>query len=175
MRSVVKLSALAVWLLLAGIAAGCGESPVSPGPSNRPSPPAPPPVVPGPAIASLAIEDPFVILRPTQGSDAFGIEVRFLLRETGGSSGATIRSIFLGDGRGGGDTIGGFCTDGVRVPPGGVLDTYYTDEGYESLSYCAPYAGLHGAPTLNRPIYLTVYFADDDGRHGSADAMAVSK
>ena len=27
MRSVVKLSALAVWLLLAGIAEGCGEKP----------------------------------------------------------------------------------------------------------------------------------------------------
>ena len=175
MRTVVKLSVLAVWLLLAGIAAGCGESPVSPGPSNRPSPPAPPPVPPEPAIASLAIEDPSVILMPTQRPDTFTTQIRFLLRETGGNSAATIRSLVVGDGLGGGDWYEGACTDGLRVPSGGLLDTFYTDEGYKSLGYCAPHYGVISVPVKQSPVVLTVTFVDDDGRDGKVGATAVWK
>ena len=64
--------------------------------------------------------------------------MRFLLRETGGNSGATIRSIFLGDGEGGGEMRDGICTDGLRVPAGGVLRRFYTDEGFESLGIARP-------------------------------------
>ena len=98
MRSVLKLSALAVLSLLARIAAGCTDSPVTPGP-----PPVPPPTspTPGPASAALTIEAPFVLVRASPVPDRFDVEVRFLLRETGGNSGATIEGIYLYDIRGG--------------------------------------------------------------------------
>ena len=104
------------------------------------------------ASAVLAIEDPFVIVRSSRLSARFEVEVRFLLRETGGKSGATIRSIFLGDGRGGGEMRDGICTDGLRVPAGGVLHTFYTDEGFESLGYCSTYWGTISTPTFNDPV-----------------------
>jgi hypothetical protein len=122
--------------------------------------------------ASLAIEDPFVILRPSGIRDEYAIEVRFLLKETGGDSGATIEQIGLSDQRGGGEVIGGSCTRGLRVLPGGVLDTYYTDESVKALSYCGPYLGSVGAPTPNLLVDVSVTFLDDDGRRGWADAQA---
>ena len=169
MRSVLKLSALAVLSLLAGIAAGCTDSPVTPEP-----PPVPPPTspTPGPASAALAIEDPVVLVRASPVPDRFDVEVRFLLRETGLNSGATIEGIYLYDVQGG-ETIGGDCTKGLRVPPGGVLDTFYSDEGYKSLGYCAPAMGRINTPTPAHPINVTVTFLDDDGRRGWADARAL--
>ena len=165
MRSVLKLSALAVWLLLAGIAAGCADGPVTPGP-----PPKSP--TPGPTSASLAIEDPLVLVRASPVPDRFDVEVRFLLRETGGNSGAAIEAIDLYDIRGV-ETLGGDCTKGLRVPPGSVVDTFYSDEGYKSLGYCAPAMGRINTPTPAHPINVTVTFLDDDGRRGWADARAL--
>jgi hypothetical protein len=95
--------------------------------------------------------------------------------ETGGISGATIELMVLDNLPLGSETIGGLCTAGLRLPPGGVLDTFYTDEGYRSLSYCAPYGGLNGTPTLDRPVDLEVYFADDDGRRGRVNAKVVQR
>jgi len=51
----------------------------------------------------------------------FSLEVRFLLRETGGNSGATVESFFLGDETGGGAWFAGFCLEGLRVAAGGRL------------------------------------------------------
>jgi hypothetical protein len=105
----------------------------------------------------------------------FSLEVRFVLRETGNRSGATVESFFLGDGDGGGAWFDGFCTEGLRVPPGGVYDTLYTDEGYESWGYCAPYWGVVSAPIKEFPVFLTVNFVDDDGQAGSTGAKAIWK
>jgi hypothetical protein len=68
----------------------------------------------------------------------------------------------------------GICTEGLRVPPGGVLDTYYTDEGYESLGYCAPH-GVISAPAKPSPMFVTVVFLDDEGRSGGVEATLVWK
>jgi hypothetical protein len=103
------------------------------------------------------------------------LEVRFLLRETGGNSGATVESFFLGDKTGGGAWFDGFCGEGVRVPPGGVYDTLNTDEGYASWGYCAPYWGVVSAPIKEHPMFLTVNFVDDNGRAGSVSAQAIWK
>jgi hypothetical protein len=165
MRTVRNRPAVAAWALLIGLAAGC-NSPVVSGPSLIPLPPAPRP------RAVLAIEDPSVIFRPSRGQPGFEAEFRFLLRETGGTSGAMIRHIFLGDDRGGGTSL---CTDGLRVPPGGVFDKYYTDEGFASLGYCAPYWGLVPTPTLNHPATVTVTFVDDDGVIGWVHTVVVEK
>jgi hypothetical protein len=105
----------------------------------------------------------------------FSLEVRFLLRETGGKSGATVKSFFLGDGTGGGAWFAGVCLEGLRVLPGAVYDELNTDEGYESWGYCAPYWGVVRAPIKEIPIFVTANFVDDDGREGSVSALAIWK
>jgi hypothetical protein len=144
-RNPVAVAALS----LAIVAAACSDSPVAPAPPPLTSTSSPPPQPSGPASASLVIEDFAAIVKrsSTDGRGVpvedgwFAIEVRFLLRETGGTSGATVESFFLGDETGGGAWFAGFCVEGVRVPPGGVYDTLNTDEGYKSWGYCAPYLG----------------------------------
>jgi hypothetical protein len=119
---------------------------------------------PAPSRAVLVIEDPFVITYPVRGG--FSTETRFLLRETTGNSGATILNVLAGDGRGGGDNTGPGCWGkALRVPPGGMLDTFYTDEGSNWLSYCGLWGGT----------FVTVRFADDDGRIGTVTAQAIAK
>ena len=161
--------------LLAGVVviAGCTESPVSPWPPPAAREPPPNP----PSFASVAIEAPLVVLRPDAIPGQFWVAVRFLLKETGGNSGATIQSIFVRNGRtGSGEQISGLCTEGLRIPAGGVLDVFYTDEGYRWLSYCAPAnVALIGSPILEFPVRVSVVFLDDEGRMGRVDATAVWK
>jgi hypothetical protein len=95
------------------------------------------------------------------------------LKETGGKTGAAIERIFLGKGRGGGESIGDPCIKGLRLPPGGVLDNFYTDEGVKRLSYCGPYLGTTAEPTLDFPVTVSVVFVDDEGRRGQVDARAL--
>jgi hypothetical protein len=97
------------------------------------------------------------------------------MRETGSISGATVKSFFLGDASGGGAWFDGICVEGLRVPPGGVDDTFSTDEGYESWGYCAPYWGVVSAPISESPVFLTVNFVDDGDRPGSVRAQAIWK
>ena len=120
----------------------------------------------------LAIEDPSVIFRASQtrGLPGFEAEVRFLLRETGRTIGATIGTVTVP-----GETRDGFCTAGLYVAPGGVLDTYYTDEGFKSLGYCATYLGIVPTRTLGVPASVSVTFTDDDGVLGTVSAVAVEK
>jgi hypothetical protein len=127
---------LSVLIAILGIASAC---------DNTSSPSAPlrlPPVPPAPQpAASLAIEQTSLIVRPNPQGDAFGepfpYEPRFQLRETSGKSGATIQG-FLVDG----DNTGPGCWRTVlRVPPGGILDTFYSDEGWNWLGYCGVWGG----------------------------------
>lgn len=149
--------------LLIVLASGCSSpvAPGAPGPAPLPTP-----------RAVLAIEDPSVIFRASQtrGLPGFEAEVRFLLRETGRTIGATIGTVTVP-----GETRDGFCTAGLYVAPGGVLDTYYTDEGFKSLGYCATYLGIVPTRTLGVPASVSVTFADDDGVLGTVSAVAVEK
>lgn len=153
-----------VALLLA--AAGCAESPsvpLAPAPAIPVTPPAPPPS--GPAAASLAVEDPFVLV--TGGGATYVYGVRFLLRETSGRSGATIERIVI-RGPAESDETGSTCwRTAVRVPPGGTLDTFYTDAGADWLLYCSPFnVGHTPAPALG----VEITFHDDRGNVGSVTA-----
>jgi hypothetical protein len=95
----------------------------------------------------------------------FGYDVRFLLHETGGLSGATVTGIYV-SGPDGSDGTGPSCWgDALRVPPGGTLDIFHSDAGREWLAYCAP--GTGGA--IAKPnLIVEVSFSDDEGRVSSA-------
>ena len=185
MRRVSSWLLLAVWVLPVADAA-CGPTPV--GPSSPPAPPVTarpsepndvprplpsPTPLPSPAsIASLAIEDPYVSQYAVEWQPELVVRIRFLLRELSGNSGATIRSIVMGNPSLGFDTFGGFCADGMRVPPGEVLDTFYNDESFAALTYCAPGFSV-SAPAQPHPFVITVDFVDDEGREGRVVASAV--
>ena len=135
--------------------AGCSGSPsipASPGPlptSNRTS-------------ALVAIQAPYAIVH-SQGSQ-FGYAVRFLLRETGGVSGATIERVAIYGPSGSDETGPGCWEETLHLPAGGELDTFYTDEGAQWLGYCGPGSGGSTAsPTLEAEIT----FRDDRGVVGS--------
>jgi hypothetical protein len=115
------------------------------------------------------IEQGSLRLRPLSSGPAFEYEPRFQLREISGKSGATIQNVFLGLVNGGGDNTGPGCwQDALRVPPGGTLDTFYTDEGYKWLGYCGVWStGSSETPTLQ----LIVTFTDDDGVTGTVEAI----
>lgn len=163
MRVALNRPATTAWALLIVLTSGCSSpvAPGAPGPAPLPKP-----------RAVLAIEDPSVIFRASQtsGQPGFEAEVRFLLRETGSTSGATVRTVIVP-----GETRDGFCTAGLYVSPGGVLDTYYTDEGFRSLGYCSTYLGIVPTRTLGVPASVSVTFADDDGVLGTVSASAVEK
>lgn len=138
-----------------------------------PNPPIPVPLPTGPPVASLTIEDAWVSLRPASTPRTFWGEVRFLLRETSGESGATIREVLI---PGGSDPAGPACWQGdLRVPPGGTLDRFYTDAGLSSLGYCAPWALVVDAATGSHPIVVSVTFYDDGGRLGKVEGTVTPK
>jgi hypothetical protein len=172
MRGVLTLAAFIPSLVLI---ASCSGTPSAPGPPPQSRPPAavpsPPAAVPLPTTAaSLVIERISVLVYPQQLGDPFGYEPRFQLRETSGNSGATIQNIFVGDLMGGGDNTDAGCWRAtLRVPPGGTLDTFYTDDGFKWLGYCAPSSdGRTQSPELR----LVVSFTDDEGRTGTVQAIA---
>ena len=156
--------------LLVILTTACSGSPVPPTPTPTPTttpsagtstPPGIPPVT-NPSSAVVAAEDPFAIGH--RDGSVFGFAVRFLLRETGGKSGATITRIVV-YGPDGSDQTGQACWGpALRVPPLGSLDTFYTDEGANWLLYCGPgIADKTAAPLL----YVIVTFTDDFGVSGS--------
>jgi hypothetical protein len=153
----------AVTAMLAFVTA-CG------GASHAPSAPSPVPVVSAPQTkASLVIEKPSLLVYPRQQGDPFGYEGRFRLTETSGNSGATIQNVFLGNRNGGGDNTGPICwRDTLRVPPGGTLDTFYTDDGSKWLGYCGVWSG---GSTQTPTLQLAVTFTDDDGRTSTVEAV----
>ena len=149
---------LLVVLGATGALLGCSEgSPVTP--TRSPSPPAQPGPIDANTNAAVAIEDASVVVY--QLGSRFGYDVRFLLRETGGRSGATVLAvgIFNPDQS---DVTGRDCwRDPLRVPPGGVLDTFHTDAGQYWLAYCSPGSAGYAR---NRSLTIAVTFADDEGR-----------
>jgi len=155
-----------ITLILLGTAMplpGCSQLPAAPASPTRIHTPAP---LPDPldAItnASVAIEDASAIVRQ-EGGARFGYEVRFLLRETGGHSGATVQKIIVYGPDGSDETGPGCWGASLRVPPGGALETFYTDAGQYWLAYCAPGSG---GPVRTPSLTIGVTFTDDDGRVG---------
>ena len=184
-------------LLLAALLASlvllpaCGGTPFAPSPSPQPgsggAPPVPQPA-PSPEpeppqlqpAATLAIEQLTVAeFPPTTDRDRNGLFihnyysylVKFLLRETSGRSAALVRDVFVGKTSGEGENIGPQCMgDGIRVPPGGTVYDFYTDELVRGWSWCYP------APSSSGPLEqlrVIVTFTDDSGVIGrvSADVM----
>ena len=120
--------------------------------------------------ASLVIERLTVDVSGQNGY--FGYLTRFLLRETTGQSGATILGIVVA-GPSGSDATGPGCwIDKLWVPPGGTLDTFYTDAGLDWLLYCAPGSG---GRERNPQLRVRVTFIDDGGREGIVEAVTVTK
>ena len=141
--------------------AGCGGSPSAPA-APVPVTPVTTPSPSGRSSASVAVENPFAIVR-SQGS-GFGYAVRFMLRETSRASGATIERIVIYGPSGSDETGPGCWRDRLRLPAGGELDTFYTDAGARWLSYCGPGAG---GTTASPRLEAEITFSDDRGVAGS--------
>ena len=166
-----NLTTVALIVSLAVAAAGC-SSPTAPNaityfpplPSPTPLPPPSPPTA-----AAVVIEDAWAGVRwPNDLDKSFGFGPRFLLRETGGKSGATLLRIVVSGPNGTDETDPGCWGPTLRVPPGGTLDTFYTDAGFKWLLYCAP--GTGGSHMVSQ-VGLSVTFADDEGRVGVVGAV----
>ena len=167
-------------IFVCALTVGCnsaGQSPVSPSVSANgvPAPPAPAGSSPS-TVASIAIEDAFAI--GGQGQDSYVYEVRFLVRELGGRSGAIIKWITVHNPnlRAGESTSTQHQSEScwrteLRVPSGGTLDTFYTDAGSAWLSYC--WVGIDALPGASS-FPIEVFFKDDYGYEGSVKATALA-
>jgi hypothetical protein len=157
------------------LCAGCGDAPLAPSslpvvapPTSVPAP-APPTLPPLPS-STLAIEEISVTVHPPgkQGW-TFGYEPRFQLRETSGKSGATLVKVEISSDAGT-EVTGPSCWgEMLRVPPGGTLDTFYSDVGARWLGYCGVWGG---GRTQTPTVVITVTFTDDDGLSATAHATA---
>src|ERR1044071_3698807 len=153
-----------------GLFSGCHDRPMPAAPSSLP--PSAPPVMVSSTKASLVIEHLSIKVYPQTQGDKFGYEPRFQLREANGVSGATIQNVAVVAPNGGSDNTGPSCwRDTLRVPPSGVLDTFYSDAGARWLSYCAPWSGGSSEmPSLK----VIVTFTDDDGQIGSVQSTTTA-
>jgi len=156
-----------------GVLAGCFEarSPARPSdpPLETPSTfvPTPIPAPPPPASASLAIEQLSVEVSPGEHAGWFNYLPRFQLRETSGVSGAIIQDVWASTVDEGASTGPGCWRENIRVPPGGRVDVFFTDEGAKWLGYCGLWTG---ARTATRVLTVLVNFTDDEGRKGGVRA-----
>jgi len=163
----------AAFVASVGLFSGCDSRPMPAAPSSlAPSPPSV--AVPTPTTtAALLIEQLSVRVHPpTQGDKFFGYEPRFQLREASGYSGATIQNIALVAPNGGSDNTGPGCwRETLRVPPGEVIDTFFSDTGASWLGYCAPWSGGNS----EKPdLLVVVTFIDDEGHVGSVQSRATA-
>jgi len=79
-------------------------------------------------------------------------------------SGATIDRIVIYGPSGSDETGPGCWRTKLRVPAGGVLDTFYTDAGRQWLLYCSPGSG---GTTASPRLEAEITFSDDRGVAGS--------
>jgi hypothetical protein len=162
----------AAFVASVGLFSGCDDRPMPPAPSSLQTPP-PSVVAPMPnTSAVLLIEQLSIRVHPQTQGDKFGYEPRFQLREASGYSGATIQNVAVVAPNGGSDNTGPSCwRDTLRVPPGGVLDTFFSDAGASWLSYCAVWSGGNSeTPDL----LVVVTFIDDEGHVGSVQSRATA-
>jgi hypothetical protein len=172
-RSPTPATALGLAVIVGSWALGCSDSPTTPAriPQSPPplqGAPIPTPPIPAPSNPSNAlvtIDDPFAIV--VKDGSRFGYAARFLLRENGGASGATIDRIVVYGPSGSDETGVGCWRETLRVPANGQLDMFYTDAGAKWLLYCGPGSGGYDA---NPSLYVAVTFRDDRGVVGSVGA-----
>lgn len=158
---------LTVVMVGAWIAASGCSSPVSP---RLPSPdqfPSSNPPVPSPALPALSVLEisRLTVTDLPPDSGGFSYDVRFLLTETSGRTGATIQNIASIVG-GDTDNTGPACWRvAIRVEPGSTLDLF---EG-NRLGYCAPSPFSRVEASV---VSVVVTFTDDEGGIGTAKASA---
>jgi hypothetical protein len=188
------LKAATVSMTALALTVGCGSPPLAPTPPPRPfvpppapvPAPAPAPAPAAPASASLAIENAYGIGGggPACTRDgcsphaSYGYEIRFVLRELTGTSGATIKRVVVRNtaqvtnGTYSDETGEACWKDPLRVPPGGTLDTFFTDAGVAWLSYC--FVGIDTLPGREPQLELDVHFVDDAQRSGFVTKVVTS-
>lgn len=107
---------------IAIVVAGCGQDrlPQSPSPIPSQSPSRSPSPPPPPAPASVFIQS-VTAFRESLSSQTDAYHVGFVLRETGGSTGATIKAIELAFANGLNATFGPEVAQMNRVTPGGTV------------------------------------------------------
>jgi hypothetical protein len=157
--------------LLASTVPACSEQSVAPSPSPSPSPSPPPSPPPQQPSASLTIEGLSIVVLEGPCSYTYSephrcFRPRFIIRETGGASGATIRDAHLEgpDGAEPGSIGGPACphVKNIRVPPGETSDVYYRDGNSGSNDYCYIWGDLLNSAE-RRQLDLLIAFTDDDG------------
>ena len=163
------MRALIAVLLVAASAcvfAACAGSPSPSAPSVSTPPAVTPARAPAPTSnAILAISGYTVTIRPDEHGLLY-FNQKFTLLETGGKSGATIQKITSSvDGQVTDDTGPSCWRQPIRVAAGAILDTF--DTGWDSLSYCAPFATGRTVPAR---LGVAVSFTDDDGHQGTVQA-----
>ena len=149
----------------------CADHPTLTSPSLfvEPLPSSPGPVAVGPSNAVLAMSSVSItVAGPADQPGTFYFITKFGLTETGGTSGATIKDIWVslagGDSSGTGDSC---WRTPIRVAPGATTDAF--DAGWDELSYCAPFAVGRVPATVT----IDVSFVDDDGRYGSVETTTI--
>ena len=159
------LACIGALVVAAPLLAGCSRSQVLPSaPSGGTPSTLDVPQAANPSRAVVAIEDPFAVAY--RNGNNYSYIVRFLLREAGGASGATIDQVDVYGGPFGSEGYGASCWGTLRIPAGGELDTFYTDAGSEWLSYCAPGTGRDRNVGVSS-LHIIVSFTDDSGVAGS--------
>ena len=156
-------------VLLVTATVACGGN----GPADRLTTPSPfgeatvPEATGGPLAATLAVSTFSVTRRAEQLSGWVVYDVKLMLAETGGRSGATLRSIEL-SAAGMGTDSGCAGSRRVRIGPGETWDM-------DSLGYCAPEVSIHRSVGNDiSSVSLTVTFADDDGRVGHLSSSVLT-
>ena len=117
----------------------------------------------------LVVEQQSATVTGPDAEGYFYYHPRFLLRETTGNEGAAIQNVWpiSPDGPDEGYSYGPVCFQKtLRVPPGEILDIFFTDAGLNSLG-CSPKTW---AKTEAGVLDLVVTFQDDDGRPGEVKA-----
>jgi len=126
---------------------------------------------PGPT-AKLQMESLSIKVYGPNAQGRYGYVPRFMLREVGGQLGATIEYINIFDPQTNSwNATGPTCWGTpLHVAANGVLDTFFTDQGADWLSYCAPGTeGTSPKPTLR----IVITFASDNGASGTLDVSYV--
>jgi hypothetical protein len=113
--------------------------------------------------AAIHVVDAFAIVHQ-MSTTTYGYGVRFLLRETGNRSGATVNRIAVYGPKGIDIADSGCWQDQQYIPRLGQLDTFYTDAGAAWLLYCGP--GAEGG-TATPALTVIVTFTDDADMVGS--------
>ena len=158
----------AVFVVSLGSLSACDSATRSIPTPMAPSAPVPPSPVPDPPRATLEVSNFSVTeVSPHSGQRDYVYLVKFWLKETSGTSGATVLSVWSSAGAGSDLTDAGCWRERIRVEPGGTLDFF--DKGWKDLGYCAP---ITSSSIPAQSVGIVIAYIDDEGRRGLVDALA---